>query len=229
MVLRARRELGKPHRPQLAADRLAARRDPELLPKPLRQIDQPPAHHPIEIGPRPRLHGFGKRHALVIRQARRLPRRRAVDQTRRTLRIEPEHPVTHDLQSHPAGPCRRRSRRPVIDRSQCQKTPRLIRIPARLRQPPHLRRRVVRPKCNRCPHGKSPSVSHGESRSSAIGNPQRESGSMSVGMTLSKMSEEGQDLPSATAPIRVGHRVVNCHSGLMVAHQPDSVRLCARG
>lgn len=180
MVLRARRELAEPHGAQFPPNRLAAHRDAELLPQPLHQVTQPPADHAVETGLRPGLHGLGERRALIVRQERRLPRRLAIDQTRRTPRIEPKHPVAHDLQPNPSGPRRRRPRGPVIDRRQRQKPPRLTSVPARLRQPPQILRRVVRPKRSRCSHGKPPSVSHGESLSSPVGNPLRESASLSL-------------------------------------------------
>jgi len=156
MVLRARRELAEPHGAQFPPNRLAAHRDAELLPQPLHQVTQPPADHAVETGLRPGLHGLGERRALIVRQERRLPRRLAIDQTRRTPRIEPKHPVAHDLQPNPSGPRRRRPRGPVIDRCQRQKPPRLTSVPARLRQPPQILRRVVRPKRSRCSHGKPP-------------------------------------------------------------------------
>lgn len=42
-----------------------------LLPEPLHQIDEPPAHHPVEIGNRAFLDRRDKRLALLVVQQRR--------------------------------------------------------------------------------------------------------------------------------------------------------------
>ena len=48
MMTRAGRELAIAHGAQLPAERLLGDRDAELLEYPLRQIDQPPAHHAMD-------------------------------------------------------------------------------------------------------------------------------------------------------------------------------------
>ena len=47
MVARAGRELAIAHGAQFAAERLLGDRDLELLEEPLDEVEQPPAHHPV--------------------------------------------------------------------------------------------------------------------------------------------------------------------------------------
>ena len=55
MMARARRDLPVAERLEFPAHRRFAQRDGEFLPDPLHQIDQPPAHHPVDRRDRPAL------------------------------------------------------------------------------------------------------------------------------------------------------------------------------
>lgn len=46
-MTRTGRELAVSHRPQLPAQRLLGDRDGKLVPQPLHEIPNPPAHHPV--------------------------------------------------------------------------------------------------------------------------------------------------------------------------------------
>jgi len=63
----------------------------------LHQVDQPPARHAIETGLRPGLDGTGKGGAMLGVQDGCLSRSLVIQQARRTLRVEPDHPIANDL------------------------------------------------------------------------------------------------------------------------------------
>ena len=106
MMARPGGELAEAHRAQLPAQGLFGDRDAELVPDPLREIDQPPANHPVNRRDRPALDNPDKRLALGLVELRRLTRRLAVDKTVRPRRIEPQHPVADRLQTDTANPRR---------------------------------------------------------------------------------------------------------------------------
>jgi hypothetical protein len=115
-MARAGGKLAIAHRAQHPAQRLLADRDAEFRRDPLRQIDQPPAHHPVHrrVGT-----GFDdplQGRTLLGIQQRRLTRRLAVDQPLRAGRVERQHPVPHRLDPDAADPGRFAARTPVIDR-----------------------------------------------------------------------------------------------------------------
>ena len=87
VVLRSRGELAEPHGAQFPAERLPAHRHPELIPQPLRQIDQPPAHDPVEIGLRAGLDCRGQGRALLRVQERPSPGGLPVDKTPSTVSV----------------------------------------------------------------------------------------------------------------------------------------------
>ena len=80
-------------------DELLAR---TILPKPLHQINEPPAHDTIEIGNRTRLNGLDKRLALFVVQQGLPALRLSGLQTIGTVLIETLDPVADDLQADPA-------------------------------------------------------------------------------------------------------------------------------
>ena len=92
-MARAGRELAITHLAQLAAQRLRGDDDPEFLPNPLAQINDPPPHHPMNGRKRAALKDRLQRGAAPIVQPRRLSWRFAVDQPVRSLGVELEHPV----------------------------------------------------------------------------------------------------------------------------------------
>lgn len=155
-MARLLRELGEAERLQLAAHGGLARRDAEFVPKPLDEIDQPPADDAIEIGLGAGLNRLGQRRALLRVQERRLSGRLAVDQPARSLGVEEQHPVVDDLQPDAASLGRLRSGRPVVNRRQRQQALCLLRVSARLRQPSQFIRPIVRPKLERSRHEEPP-------------------------------------------------------------------------
>lgn len=68
-----------------------------LLPKPLHQIDEPPAHDTIETGNGTFLDRLGKRLALLVIEQWLPPRRLSCLQTVRTVQIETLNPIADDL------------------------------------------------------------------------------------------------------------------------------------
>ena len=181
VVPRPRRELAEAERPQLPPDRRRAHRHPELLPQPLHEVDQPPAHHPVAPGLGAGLHRTRQRRALLRRQRRRLARGLAVDQPVRTFGVEAHHPVPHDLQPDPADPRRLRPGPAIADRRQRQQPPNLLRVPAGSGQPPQIITSEVTSKLDRRRHGKPSPVFHDESRRDCLGNLE---GSVRRGVTL---------------------------------------------
>ena len=153
-MARARRELAIAERPHFAAQGLLGDGHAVLVPEPLDQIDQPPAHHPMH-----RWNGTGLDHlrqmpAMIIGEARGLARRLAVDQAFRPLSVELEHPVAHDLQRHPADPRRLRARASIVDRRQRKQPAGLRTILGLASKRTQLRRGEVRAEGDR--HGTLP-------------------------------------------------------------------------
>src|ERR1700739_1218162 len=77
---------------QLTAQRLSGDADPKLLPQPLAEIDQTPAHAAMNGRDRAALDSCRQRRAMVVVQPEFRPGRLAIDQTVRTLLVEPQHP-----------------------------------------------------------------------------------------------------------------------------------------
>ena len=100
----------------------------------MRQINQPPAHDAMDGWHRSVLDDLPQRLALMIVEKAGSARRLAVHKAIGTLGVEPQHPVTHDLQPDAANPRRVRARAAVIDLRQRLKTPDLIGIARSPRQ-----------------------------------------------------------------------------------------------
>ena len=81
-------------------------------------------------------------------------RRLAIDQPRRPVRVELDHPVAHDLQRHPADPSRLGPGRTFVDRCQSQQTTRLRAVLAVAGHPANGIGVEVTPERNR--HGEPP-------------------------------------------------------------------------
>src|SRR5262245_38898339 len=90
-------ELAKTERTQFAPQCLPAHRYAELIPKPLHEIEKPPAHHAVEIGPRPSFDSLGESGALRIGETRRFAGRLAIAKAIRPLCIETHHRVADNL------------------------------------------------------------------------------------------------------------------------------------
>ena len=95
MMARAGGQLAITHAAQHPAQRLFADRDAEFRIDPLRQIDQPPAHHPVHRRVRAGLDDPLQGRALLGIQQRLVARRFAVDQPWRTFDVEGQHPISH--------------------------------------------------------------------------------------------------------------------------------------
>ena len=106
-MARSGRQFAEAESPQFAAQGLFADRNGELIKDPLRQIDQPPAHHAVRRRDRSRLDDLRQSAALGGIEQRCLARRLAVDQPRRTLGIERQDPVAYRLHADAADRGRR--------------------------------------------------------------------------------------------------------------------------
>lgn len=214
MVTRAGRELREAERPDLPAHRRLAQRDAELLPNPLHQVDQPPAHHAMDRRNRAALDNAGQLCPLVAVQFRLVARRLAVAQALRPALIEPQHPVADGLQPNPADPRRFRPPPAVINHRQGQKPTRLIGVLGRSRQPPQGPDAKIPSQADCCSHGEPPPFATGSQKSARLGIP--------------KMSPPSQRLVSCVAPRRcfqrlssfLWHRV----RGTTRRHRPERAR-----
>ena len=84
----ASRKLAIAHLAEHAAECLLGDDDAEFLENPLAQIDDPPTHDPVNRRDRPALDDRRERRAMRLVEPRLLPRRLAVDQAVRPLRVE---------------------------------------------------------------------------------------------------------------------------------------------
>jgi hypothetical protein len=87
MMARPRREFSIVQRAQFAAQDLFGDRDAILVEHPLREIDQPPAHDPMDRRRRAGLDHGDERAPLFVIELRGMPGRLAVDQAIRSSEI----------------------------------------------------------------------------------------------------------------------------------------------
>lgn len=184
MMPRTGGELAILHGAQFAAERRLGDADPERVPKLLAQIDQPPADHAVDRRHRTALNGPHQRCSVRVIKAGWLPRRLAVDQPVRTMRIELQHPVPRDL---PGDAANRRGvfpARAVVDRSQGQQAPGLRATFRALGQRSQAKRVKIRPEQD----GRSELswFANLESDVSRFGNPPPESGPQRLGIIEEK-------------------------------------------
>ena len=83
----ASRKLAIAHLAQHAAECLLGDDDAEFLENPLPEIDDPPTHDPVNRWDRPALDNRRQPRPMRLVEPRRLPRRLAVDQAVRPLRV----------------------------------------------------------------------------------------------------------------------------------------------
>ena len=190
VVTWTRRKLAIAELAQFAPHRVLVERDAKRLPQPLRQIDQPPAHHAVHSRVRPRLHHGGKRPAPRVVQLKRRAGGLAVDQSRRTFNIEPHHPITDDLQSDATGTSSIAARTAIIDRRQRQKPKGLPGIAATPRLLAELIGGEVSTKRDRHGHGDPLTDRHGESHHAPRRESPNVSGTSPVGITLPRNANE---------------------------------------
>jgi hypothetical protein len=148
-VARPGGELAVAQGAQFAAQRLPRDSDTELLPQPLTEIDQPPAHDAMNGGYRTALDGCRQGCAVFGVQPGRWTRGLAINQPLRPLRIEPQHPVADDLQTDTADAGGFATTAAVVDHRQRQQSACLICVPRIPRQLTQLRSREVRAECYR--------------------------------------------------------------------------------
>ncbi len=188
MVLGPCRELAQPHAAQDTAQRLRRDRDPELLPQPLTEIGDPPAHDAVDGRRRAALDDLEQGSAVRFSQPRSGTRRLAVAQPIRPLGVEPDHPVAHDLQRDVAQVRRLRAAAAIVDHRQRQQATRLGCILAAPRQAAQVRGREIRAKSDGVRHDKPPLLAMVNHIRPASRNPSRESAATRVGMTGAKKS-----------------------------------------
>src|ERR1700722_19167730 len=167
----ARRQLAVSDGPQLAAERLLRDADLVFLPDPLAEIDDPPADHAVQRRDRAVLDHRRKRCALLVIEPRRLAGSLAVDQSPRTVRVEPQNPITHNLQRHPASRRRLRAAASIVDQCQRQQSPDLIGVLTRARQTAQPRRIMIQPQWDWLPHGEPPWSASLQSDRPRVGEP----------------------------------------------------------
>ena len=98
----AGRELATAHGPRLVPQRLLADRYLELVPQPLGQIDDPPAHDTVDRRDRPRRDDLRQRVAVPVIEDRLRPRRFACHQPIWSIGVEANDPIPHNLARHAA-------------------------------------------------------------------------------------------------------------------------------
>lgn len=149
-------QLAIPQSAQLTTQRLPGDADLKLFPQPLAEIDQAPAHHTVDSRDRTTLDDGHQRLPMRVGQPWRRSRSLAVDQAIRSLGIEPQHPVSNDLQPDIADMRRLAATATVVGRRQGKQSPGLLRILRPSRQSSQIGTREVRPKRYRCCHGGHP-------------------------------------------------------------------------
>ena len=152
-MARTGRELSIAKGAQLAAQRLLGDRDAELLPNPLDEIDQAPAHDTVDGRDRALVDDTLQSLTLLVVEKRTGTWRPAGHQTLWSVGVEAKHPVPHDLQRDAADPGRLGTGGSIIDRRQSEKAPGLIRITRALGQGPQMIGGEVGSERDRSSHG----------------------------------------------------------------------------
>ena len=170
-MARASRELAITRLAQHAAQRLLGDDDAEFLENPLAEIDDPPAHDPVNRRDWAALDDRGERGAMRAVQPRRLPWRLAVDQAVRALRVD----LTTQSRTtcSPTPPIFAASVRvaPVVNRRKSQQSARVRPVLRPFRRRPQPTRAIIIPKTNCCRHGEPPAIRLGPTNFSRFGNP----------------------------------------------------------
>ena len=152
-MARAGGELAITQAAQDPAQCLLADRDAEFRIDPLRQINQPPAHHPVHRRVGTGLDDPLESRALLGAEQRPVTWCLAVDQPQGSVRVEGRHPVTHRLPLDTADRRRRAARGALVDRGQRQQAPGLVGISRGFRQRAQMPRIVILSKPQRRRHG----------------------------------------------------------------------------
>src|SRR5262249_16965654 len=137
-----------------AIDRIVRYREPELLMQSHDQITRPPAHHAMDRSDRALLYDAGEKGLMCGVELGRHPRRRSIDETVRSLLVEPDHPVPQRLTIHAAN-LRRLLPRGAVEHGRNRKQAACLRSVFRsLSKPANLAGGIVRPHRNSVAHGK---------------------------------------------------------------------------
>src|SRR5262249_2058369 len=139
-----------------AIDRIVRYREPELLMQPHDQIARPPAHHAMDRSDRALLYDSGEKGLVHGVELRRHSWRRNIDETVRSLLVEPDHPVPQRLTIHAANLCRLFPRGPLEHGRNRQQPSRLRSVFRSPGKPANLAGVIVRPPRNSLAHGKPP-------------------------------------------------------------------------
>src|SRR5262245_1388769 len=83
-----------------AIDCIVRYREPELLMQPHDEIARPPAHHAMDRRDRTLIYDSGEKGLVPGVELGRHSRRRDIDETVRSVLVEPDHPVSHRLTIH---------------------------------------------------------------------------------------------------------------------------------
>ena len=154
MVARADRQLAETHLLDHAAERAFVQADAEARVDPGGQILEAPAHHAVPVQVRPRVDDPCQRPSLRRVRLGPVARHLAVDQPRRAVCVEGQHPVAHRLQAPRTDPRRLRAAAAILDRSQRQKPAALAGVPARPGQSPKIVGSEIRAERDGSGHGK---------------------------------------------------------------------------
>ena len=125
-MARAGRELAVVHGPQLPTKRLLRDGQAELVPDPVHEVDQAPAHHAVDGRYGSLLEHVAQRPALCGIQNGGAARGLSGEEPVGSLGIEAQHPVAHDLQPDPGELGRVGSGVSVVNSGERQEAPGLI-------------------------------------------------------------------------------------------------------
>jgi len=160
-MARASRELAVAERPQFAAQRRLAPPNPDLVPEPLHQILQPPAHHAMDSRNGAALHQGQQGLAVAGSELAGIAWCLAIDQGFRPMGVEAHHPVPHRLQPDPTDLRRFGPRAAIVDLGQRQQASALPSIVGGLGQSPQPGRVIILAKLDPWAHGGPPDRQHG--------------------------------------------------------------------
>ena len=148
-MARPRREFDVAQLLQLAPPDGLIERDRKFVMEPLDQIDQSPAHNLKDRWDRAAFDNLHQSPPLGIIEPGPGAGCLAIQKAIWATGIEPYHAVPHDLQSYSADPRRRSPTAAIVNLSQRQQPPRLVRAFRRTRQSPHHRSTKVIPQADR--------------------------------------------------------------------------------
>jgi hypothetical protein len=193
-MTRPGRELSVIHGAQFAAQRLLGNDNLELVPHPLAQIDQSPAHDVIDRRCGAIFDGRLQRRTVRVVQSRWLARRLAIDQASRTVGVELHHPIADDLKCHSANLGGLGSGCPIVDCRKRQEPACLCRILGRASGGAKESLIKISPKRDR--HGELPTFATLNQTDAASGKPLR----VKVSGTWYKRQIRGFPSDCATPP-----------------------------